>query len=66
MDAPAAPLGSLYQATGLIAPGSAAGPVTGDFEGFDNLQPNLYWTETVNASAGVFTFSLATGWGGAN
>ena len=58
-------LGSLYQSMGLIAPGSAAGPVTGDFEGFDNLQPNLYWTDTIGA-AGVFTFSFATGWRGAN
>ncbi len=58
-------LGSLYRSMGLIAPGSAAGPVTGDFEGFDNLQPNLYWTDTIGA-AGIFTFSFATGWRGAN
>src|SRR4029077_15027482 len=59
-------LGSLYKAMGLTAPASVAGAAVGTFKGFANLQPNLYWSNTPSDPVGFFTFSMASGWRGAN
>ena len=63
-------IGSLYSGLGLIAPDSAAGPVSGSVTlnsvTFNNLQPNYYWSDTSGGGNGFHTFSFATGWRGSN
>jgi uncharacterized protein (TIGR03437 family) len=62
-------LDTVYNGVGLISPGTAD-PIPPNTAGpFSNVQPYLYWSESVagaGASAGNATFSFATGWQGAN
>ncbi len=63
----ASAFGSLYyDALGLAAPDTAV-PIPANAVGpFTNLQPYLYWSQVSAGSQGYETFSLATGWRGAN
>ena len=62
-------LDTIYNNVGLRSPNTAV-PVPSNTVGpFSNLQPYLYWSQSVSsggASAGNATFSFSTGWQGAN
>jgi uncharacterized protein (TIGR03437 family) len=62
-------LDTIYNDAGLIPPNTAV-PIPANTAGpFSNVQPYLYWSQSVpaaGASAGNATFSFATGWQGAN
>jgi len=62
-------LDTIYNNTGLKSPNTAV-PISANTVGpFSNVQPYLYWSQSVSAagaSAGNATFSFATGWQGAN
>lgn len=62
-------LDTIYNNVGLKSPNTAV-PIPANGAGpFSNLQPYLYWSQSVSsagASSGNATFSFATGWQGAN
>ncbi len=63
----ASALATLYNGLGLAAPASADPVATGTLGPFHDLQPYLYWSDSLGtANSGMATFSFATGWQGAN
>jgi uncharacterized protein (TIGR03437 family) len=60
---------TVYNGSGLKPPNTAV-PIPANTAGpFSNVQPYLYWSQSVSsagASSGNATFSFATGWQGAN
>ncbi len=59
-------LAMMYNGLGLTPPNTAV-PISANTVGpFSNLQPYLYWSQTVAPTGGNATFSFATGWQGAN
>lgn len=63
----ASALATLYNGLGLTAPASADPVTTGTVGPFRNIQPYLYWSDSLGTGAsGMATFSFATGWQGAN
>jgi uncharacterized protein (TIGR03437 family) len=62
-------LDTIYNSVGLKPPNTAV-PIPANTVGpFGNVQPYLYWSQSVSsagASSGNATFSFATGWQGAN
>jgi uncharacterized protein (TIGR03437 family) len=62
-------LDAVYNSLGLKPPNTAV-PIPANTAGpFNNVQPYLYWSQSVSsagASSGNATFSFATGWQGAN
>lgn len=60
-------LSTLYNGLGLLPPNAAVPVTTGTVGPFSNVQPYLYWSQTVApTNQGNSTFSFATGWQGAN
>lgn len=62
-------LDMVYNSVGLKSPNTAVSIPANTAGPFSNMQPYLYWSQSVSnagASAGNATFSFATGWQGAN
>ena len=62
-------LDTVYSSVGLKPPNTAVPIPANTFGPFSNVQPYLYWSQSVSSagvSSGNATFSFATGWQGAN